>query len=132
MYAPGQKVSHGRLYVRNLPKYWEAEHMIHWISKELHLAAPADVHMMTAKGSDMSSAYVHLKDQTMGQMRTYCEHMTGKFLCHKLTVAVISQDDRLVQQGQSNQATMSQEVKAEQFSDAPWKKARHVASWLKC
>ena len=68
----------------------------------------------------------------MGQMRTYCEHMTGKFLCHKLTVAVISQDDRLVRQGQSNKATMSQEVKAEQFSDAPWKKARHVASWLKC
>ena len=132
MYPPGQRVSHGRLYVRNLPKHWEAEQMINWISKDLHLAAPTHVHMMKSRGADMASAFVHLRDQTEGQMQTYCEHMTGKWLCHKLPIAVISPDDKMVQQGQSNQATMSQEVEAEQFPEAPWKKARPAASWLKC
>ena len=65
-----------------------------WVTKTLCLPAPSWVHMHSRKpGADVVSAYLHWHKPTVGQLTTYQEHLSNKFLTHRRTEASIAQDE---------------------------------------
>lgn len=89
-----ERHSHGRLYVKGLPPEWTWWETHQWVTKTLCLPAPSWVHMHSRKpGADVVSAYLHWHKPTVGQLTTYQEHLSNKFLTHRRTEASIAQDE---------------------------------------
>lgn len=85
--------SHGRVYVRGLPPEWSWLDTMNWVSETLALPEPSYVYMHPKRPrADVVSAYVHWVKPTHGQLTTYAEHMNNKWLTHRATEAVVSQD----------------------------------------
>ena len=80
--------------VKGLPPEWTWWETHQWVTKTLCLPAPSWVHMHSRKpGADVVSAYLHWHKPTVGQLTTYQEHLSNKFLTHRRTEASIAQDE---------------------------------------
>ena len=73
---------------------WTWRETYQWVTKTLCLPAPSWVHMHPRKpGADVVSACLHWHKPTVGQMTTYQENLSNKFLTHRRTEASIAQDE---------------------------------------
>ena len=63
-----------------------------WVTKQM-LPKPDAVGLLKA-GHDVRSIFLHWNKVTLGQLQTFCDHLTGHYLTHKPTSVVVSLDTR--------------------------------------
>ena len=107
----------GRVYCRNLPKWWTEDDVSSWLTS-LHLPAPASCKLWKKEHADQASAYVHWSKVTNGQLETYTEHMSREWLTHKQVVACVSAPTELPTA--STPATTHAQA-ADPLENAPWR-----------
>lgn len=127
--------SHGRIYVRGLPPEWTWWECHHWVTKELCLPAPSWIKMHERKpGADVVSCYLHFHKPTQGQLDTFVEHLTGKWLTHRKTEAMVAQDEfhpkakenRSAPYGQATWLKVEKKIGVRSTMKKPW--WEHVGS----
>ena len=86
---PGQPC-HGRLYAKNFPLEMTEDDISDWIAS-LCIPRPNSVYLLR-KGIDVRSCFIHYSKSTVGQLETWCEHLSGHYLSHKPTDVKVSLD----------------------------------------